>query len=275
MSAQWPVTGGSAFPVGGGTTTSPSLSITSASQGLYDSGYQGWHSSPNAVGLSTTGTGGASLFQFVNVSGGIPVFGSPASSLAIIAGLSSGGPGCEIRLFNRQGAQSGSALFLCDLGDYNGNTSLIGVDDFRNISPFKCAFIGTDGIGVGFPITGAYPTIKPTQKVDIRETTAATAVYLRVSSAVTGVTDANGLKIGLDASGVGQINNQQNTDLVLSTNNTAAATVKANGNLLVAGGIGVGNSAAATTPGSVVKKIQVFDAAGTSLGFIAVYNTIT
>jgi hypothetical protein len=40
--------------------------------------------------------------------------------------------------------------------------------------------------------------------------------------------------------------------------------------------LGVGNSAAATTPGSVVKKIQIFDVFhGTSLGYIAVYDTIT
>lgn len=39
--------------------------------------------------------------------------------------------------------------------------------------------------------------------------------------------------------------------------------------------LGVNNSAAATTPGSVTKKIEVFDAAGNSLGFIAVYDSIT
>jgi hypothetical protein len=44
---------------------------------------------------------------------------------------------------------------------------------------------------------------------------------------------------------------------------------------LFSAGIGVGNSAAATTPGSIVRKIEIFDAAGTSLGFIPVYNTIT
>jgi hypothetical protein len=32
---------------------------------------------------------------------------------------------------------------------------------------------------------------------------------------------------------------------------------------------------AASSPGSVVKKIEVFDAAGVSLGFVAVYDTIT
>jgi hypothetical protein len=40
-------------------------------------------------------------------------------------------------------------------------------------------------------------------------------------------------------------------------------------------GIGVGNSVAATTPGSVVKKIRVFDANGNILGYLAVYDGIT
>lgn len=42
------------------------------------------------------------------------------------------------------------------------------------------------------------------------------------------------------------------------------------------GGItGIGNDAAATTPGSVVKKVEIFDEAGVSLGFLAVYDAIT
>jgi len=45
--------------------------------------------------------------------------------------------------------------------------------------------------------------------------------------------------------------------------------------LLVQGGLGVGNSAAGTTLGSVVKKIEVFDENGNSLGFIPVYDSIT
>jgi hypothetical protein len=44
---------------------------------------------------------------------------------------------------------------------------------------------------------------------------------------------------------------------------------------IVDGTIHVSNSAAATTPGSVVKKIQVFDLAGASLGYLAVYSAIT
>ncbi len=41
------------------------------------------------------------------------------------------------------------------------------------------------------------------------------------------------------------------------------------------GGIGVGNSAAATALGSVTKKVQIFDADGVSLGYIPVYDAIT
>lgn len=46
-------------------------------------------------------------------------------------------------------------------------------------------------------------------------------------------------------------------------------------NIRIGGNLGVGNSASATTPGTVVKKIEIFNATGTSLGFIPVYDTIT
>ena len=47
------------------------------------------------------------------------------------------------------------------------------------------------------------------------------------------------------------------------------------GSLQIGGALGVGNSVAATTPGSVVKKIEVFNQVGVSLGFVPVYSTIT
>ena len=43
----------------------------------------------------------------------------------------------------------------------------------------------------------------------------------------------------------------------------------------VDGTLHASNAVAATTPGSVVKKIQVFDSAGVSLGYLAVYSAIT
>lgn len=54
-----------------------------------------------------------------------------------------------------------------------------------------------------------------------------------------------------------------------------ANVVKIINRLIAMAGLGVGNSAAATTLGSVVKKMEVFDAAGASLGFVPIYNTIT
>ena len=39
--------------------------------------------------------------------------------------------------------------------------------------------------------------------------------------------------------------------------------------------ISVDNSVSATTPGSVVRKMQVFNSSGTSLGYIAIYSSIT
>ena len=39
-------------------------------------------------------------------------------------------------------------------------------------------------------------------------------------------------------------------------------------------GLGVGNSAPATTLGNVTRKMEIFDASGASLGYIPVYDTI-
>lgn len=54
----------------------------------------------------------------------------------------------------------------------------------------------------------------------------------------------------------------------------AAGILKTDGIMAAVGGLGVGNSAAATTPGSVVKKVQIFDASGASLGYIPIYSSI-
>ena len=47
------------------------------------------------------------------------------------------------------------------------------------------------------------------------------------------------------------------------------------GKMTADGGLGAGNSAAATTLGTVTKKLEIFDAAGASLGFVPIYNAIT
>lgn len=56
---------------------------------------------------------------------------------------------------------------------------------------------------------------------------------------------------------------------------SAADQLKTDDKLIAVAGLGVGNAASATTPGTVVKKVEIFDASGVSLGFIPVYSSIT
>jgi hypothetical protein len=50
---------------------------------------------------------------------------------------------------------------------------------------------------------------------------------------------------------------------------------RADGKVLATGGLGVGNDVAATTLGSVARKMEVFDETGASLGFVPIYDSIT
>lgn len=61
---------------------------------------------------------------------------------------------------------------------------------------------------------------------------------------------------------------------------TPVLRVMGDGRLVLTGkiataGLGASNSAAGTTPGNVVKKLQVFDEIGASLGYLAIYDAIT
>lgn len=65
------------------------------------------------------------------------------------------------------------------------------------------------------------------------------------------------------------------TALDTSLYRSGADILKTDDKLVAAAGLGVGNAVAATLPGLVIKKIEVFDANGSSLGFVAVYDAIT
>jgi hypothetical protein len=56
---------------------------------------------------------------------------------------------------------------------------------------------------------------------------------------------------------------------------TGAGRLHTDGKLTAFAGIGVGNSAAGTSLGSVTKKIEIFDSGGNSLGYLPVYDAIT
>lgn len=63
--------------------------------------------------------------------------------------------------------------------------------------------------------------------------------------------------------------------LVGASSNSTGHQLEVSGKVYASAGLAVGNTAAATTPGTVARKMEVFDAAGTSLGFIAIYSAIT
>jgi hypothetical protein len=66
------------------------------------------------------------------------------------------------------------------------------------------------------------------------------------------------------------------TDLADTTlYRNAADQLKTDDKFLATAGIGVGNSAAASAVGTLVKKVEIFDASGNSLGFVPVYSSIT
>lgn len=64
---------------------------------------------------------------------------------------------------------------------------------------------------------------------------------------------------------------------VVDTNlyRSAANVLKTDDKLVAAAGLGVGNSAAASSLGTVAKKVELFDGSGNSLGFVPIYDAIT
>lgn len=86
------------------------------------------------------------------------------------------------------------------------------------------------------------------------------AGLLRLYNPTTG--KSKWVRISSDAGGTFQILSDDRSTVIFSISNT--------------GGIGVPNSAAATGPvGAVTGKLQIFNAAGASLGYIPIYNAIT
>lgn len=100
-----------------------------------------------------------------------------------------------------------------------------------------------------------------------------------------GTTEANfilkdtGFTSGLQTFGLnwngGVLTFRRMNDAANSVTSTPMILDIATGNLRLTGSLGVGNTAAATTPGTVTRKMEVFDASGSSLGFMPIYNAIT
>ncbi|WP_432131249.1 hypothetical protein [Streptomyces tendae] len=90
--------------------------------------------------------------------------------------------------------------------------------------------------------------------------------------AVTGDTVVRTAVLGTGEIQWGSGSATRDTNLYRSTANV----LKTDDKLITALGLGVGNSAAATTAvGALARKMEVFDASGASLGFVPIYSSIT
>ncbi|SDT20987.1 right-handed parallel beta-helix repeat-containing protein [Actinoplanes derwentensis] len=54
---------------------------------------------------------------------------------------------------------------------------------------------------------------------------------------------------------------------------SAQASLKTTGKVIAVGGLGIGNSVAATAVGAVVRKMEVFGSSGQSLGFVSIHSS--
>lgn len=77
--------------------------------------------------------------------------------------------------------------------------------------------------------------------------------------------------------GDGRIDWGSGNDFVYDTNlyRLSASVLKTDDKLIAGEGIGIGNAASAEALGAVVRKMEVFDTVGNSLGFIPIYDEIT
>jgi hypothetical protein len=213
--------------------------------------------SGNGALVQLTESGGNSLLQLKHQGGinsnYIDLYVGGASAAKFNTGGGSGR--MTLGLTEMYGPNAGyntQALFLKgDLGPDTDNTYYIGAyRSTANVAPypFKAAYIGSEGVMIGATAALSAGT-KPNYELDVRG--AAGNATIQLSNTASGSMSSDGALIDFDG-----------TDLKI--------TNQENGKLLVSDGLGVGNSAAATTLGSVTKKIEIFNETGTSLGFIAV-----
>lgn len=124
---------------------------------------------------------------------------------------------------------AGYAQPISDLISVASSVKSFGAITGSALFPFKYGYFA-DSLGIGIAQGGTLYT--PNYHVDIRQRTASTAVYEQFTiTTTTGLTSADGTKIGLDASGNAVINQQENLAIKFFTNGTEAWNIT-NGGVL-------------------------------------------
>lgn len=151
-----------------------------------------------------------------------------------------------------------------------GTQTLAGTKTFPNIVKCQSHLEVLDGNFVNFSTldSNAYISRLTTNVLRVGN---GVASQFRAGSFVAGATSGNDVLIMFDGARV----NFSDADTNAHLKRTSANLINTPGKLTASTGLGVGNSAAATTLGTVTKKVEIFDATGTSLGFIAIYDAIT
>jgi hypothetical protein len=117
-------------------------------------------------------------------------------------------------------------------------------------------------------VTDGYPTLDATNYNTVSWTAVDGAVKYYVLNTDTGTLLGTTSETSLNDTG------QTTTAFTAPVrNNTADSVVE--GRFQVKEGIGIGNSLVATTAGTIVRKMEVFDVSGNSLGFVPIYDSIS
>lgn len=274
-----------------------------------------YRSAANALKLDATAgvalTGGAAVggTSLTGTAGGLTVYGAASQKTAVFR-QNATSPGKVLELQT----SGGSGIFTVDLGGGNNMVQINGflhTGTGTGISGFNADCVApstatstNSGMNSRVQASGSFTIGEMNAyraSTPVVTTATASNVYgfHAANQGAAGVTNAAGiwveavsgaatLNIGAKLDGGTTANLWLNSDTTsiaggiafgtardANLYRSAAGIVKTDGHIATVTGLGVGNSVAATTPGSVVKKMEVFDVAGTSLGFVPIYSTIT
>jgi hypothetical protein len=229
------------------TTTIEPASTVAAPKGYVDTNFVNKSTAQTGIGGAKTFTGAMTLSSTLDVTGATTLSNnlivdtdvltanattnrvgvgttSPAGTLGVVSDMVIGnqantGTSGTLRLISSSGVnyiQSGQAAA--------GASSATLV-----VSPYGggSEFMRMQSVGVGIGSIGS----SPVARLHVHEAAAATAVDIRLTSAVTGATVADGLALRLDTGGAAYLWNYENTSLLFGTNATERMRIDSSGNL--------------------------------------------
>lgn len=188
-------------------------------------------------------------------------------------------PGAGQVIYSNAGAEAVGRLLNVRADNPAFGQAAVHVDYDGAANAVEIVSAGTDASSVALNVVSTNPN-DTTFGVSGRELSRGTA---KITHHGTGAdADASALSLKLDGAGTAA----QGIYLDAPTGTTGKLVnltnggdpklvVTAAGRVLARGGLGVGNSVAASGgPGPLVRKVEIFDAAGASLGFVPVYSSI-